>query len=86
MKFLADSNRLKLVPMLPGCGTPANAGQWRSGTSGNPSGRPVGAKGRFSEALVSDFASEWREHGASVIATVRGRDPVAFLQIATAYT
>lgn len=70
------------MPALPERGTRANAGQWRAGVSGNPLGRPVGAKGRFSEALVTDFAREWREHGASVIATVRQRDPVAFLQIA----
>jgi hypothetical protein len=32
---------------------------------------------------VNDFAREWREYGPEVIATVRQRDPVAFLQIAT---
>jgi hypothetical protein len=53
------------------------------GASGNPRGRPVGATGRFSEVRVNDFAREWREYGPEVIATVRQRDPVAFLQIAT---
>jgi hypothetical protein len=53
------------------------------GARGNPRGRPVGATGRFSEARVNDFAREWREYGPEVNATVRQRDPVAFLQIAT---
>jgi hypothetical protein len=58
-------------------------GQFPRGVSGNPAGRPKGARGRFSEALVLDFATDWQEHGAGVIATVRKEDPVAYLSIAT---
>jgi hypothetical protein len=83
MTIPPDRSRQNLMPAPVDRGTPANAGRWQPGVSGNPRGRPVGAKGRFSEALVSDFASEWREHGPEVIATVRQKDPVAFLQIAT---
>jgi hypothetical protein len=83
MTMQPDRSRQNLMPAPVDRGTPANAGRWQPGVSGNPRGRPVGAKGRFSEALVSDFASEWREYGPEIIATVRQKDPVAFLQIAT---
>lgn len=79
MTIPADRNLPTLLPAL----SRSPAGQWGAGVSGNPRGRPLGARGRFSEALVTDFSKEWRAHGASVIATVRAKDPVAFLQIAT---
>ena len=70
-------------------GTPWSApertpeGRFPKGTSGNPAGRPRGARGRFSEGLVTDFAQDWAQHGADVIARVRKDDPVAYLSIAT---
>jgi hypothetical protein len=41
--------------------------RWRSGQSGNPNGRPVVSRNRFSENFVSDVAKVWDEHGASVL-------------------
>jgi hypothetical protein len=36
-----------------------NGRMWQAGESGNPHGRPVGARGRFSERFVADLATAW---------------------------
>ena len=41
--------------------------RWPKGQSGNPAGRPVGARQRISEQLLADLASVWEEHGVSVL-------------------
>ena len=50
--------------------------------SGNPSGRPRGARGVFSEQMIYDFAADWREHGPEVLVAVRKENPVAYLTVA----
>jgi hypothetical protein len=57
---------------------------WQPGQSGNPAGRPKGARSRFSEKFVSDFLADWEIHGAAVIATVRAEKPDVYLRTATA--
>lgn len=54
---------------------------WKPGQSGNPSGRPKGARSilatDFLKALQKDFA----EHGEDVIATVRDEKPDQYLKV-----
>ena len=45
-----------------------------------PSGRPVGSRSKFSEAMVADFAADWNEHGAGVLERVRMPDPATYLR------
>jgi hypothetical protein len=55
-----------------------------TGQSGNPAGRPKGARSRFSEKFINDFMNDWDEHGAAVIAQVRAEKPDVYLRTATA--
>jgi hypothetical protein len=54
-------------------------GRFVRGNSGGP-GRPKGSRNRLGEEFLSDLYVDWMEHGASVIAEVRERNPVAYLR------
>ena len=54
-------------------------GRFLRGNSGGP-GRPKGSRNRLGEEFLSDLYADWMEHGASVIAEVRERNPVAYLR------
>ena len=54
----------------PEIGVPAkrvNGRMWQSGKSGNPNGRPVGARGRFSQRFIADLTDAWEKHGAAAL-------------------
>ena len=56
--------------------------RWIKGQSGNPRGRPRGAREKLSEAMFDDFLADWSEHGPDVIAKVRISHPALYLQVA----
>ncbi len=58
-----------------------SAGSFKPGASGNPAGRPKGARQRFSESFISAMAEDFQAHGARVIATVRKTDPASYLRV-----
>jgi hypothetical protein len=55
---------------------------WKPGQSGNPAGRPIGARARISEKLLADLAVVWEEHGAGVLQRLAVTDPGKLAQIA----
>lgn len=55
---------------------------FKPGVSGNPAGRPKGARHKFSQDFVIAFADDFTIHGAHVIAEVRVKDPAAYLRTA----
>ena len=69
-----------------GHNTPDNTGdqqdtRFKSGESGNPSGRPKGSRNRISEAMLKALADDFDTHGVVVIETVRADRPHDYLKI-----
>jgi hypothetical protein len=56
--------------------------RWKKGETGNPKGRPLGARQRISEKLLNDLAGVWEEHGATVLNRLAAEDPGKLAQIA----
>jgi hypothetical protein len=54
---------------------------WRPGESGNPNGRPVGARGRFSERFVSDICDAWHKYGAAIVERMATEEPIRFAEL-----
>jgi hypothetical protein len=51
------------------------------GQSGNPSGRPKGAKNKLTDLFLSAITDDFAEHGAEALARVRAQDPASYLKI-----
>jgi Family of unknown function (DUF5681) len=52
---------------------------WKPGQSGNPNGRPLGAKQRLAENFVDALLKDFAAHGASAIAACRQQRPDIYL-------
>jgi hypothetical protein len=58
-----------------------NGRMWTPGQSGNPAGRPVGARGRFSQQFIADLSTAWEAHGAEALARTAKEYPDRFVGI-----
>jgi hypothetical protein len=58
-----------------------NGRMWLPGESGNPAGRPIGARGRFSQQFIADLSDAWAEHGATALARTAKEYPDRFVGI-----
>ncbi|MBR0945909.1 MULTISPECIES: DUF5681 domain-containing protein [Bradyrhizobium] len=54
---------------------------WKPGQSGNPLGRPQGARSKFSEAACADALADWTTHGKTTLERVRATDPSTYLRV-----
>jgi hypothetical protein len=54
---------------------------WQPGESGNPGGRPIGARGRFSEQMISDIARSWSTHGPAALEKMAKTDNTRYVEI-----
>lgn len=55
--------------------------QFQPGQSGNPAGRPPGARAKFSEAFIKALADDFTANGADVIAACRAERPGEYLRV-----
>lgn len=58
--------------------------RFKPGRSGNPAGRPRGARNRLSDAFLADVLAHWKEHGRAALDKVLEQDPVAYLKLVAA--
>jgi hypothetical protein len=55
--------------------------QFEKGKSGNPAGRPPGAKNKISEKFITALTADFEQHGETVISRVRADKPEVYLKI-----
>src|SRR5215813_8384194 len=61
-----------------------NRGQYRPGQSGNPAGRPKGARSKLSETFLKALSEDFATNGIEVIEKVRNDRPHEYLKIVAA--
>ncbi len=57
---------------------------WKPGESGNPTGRPKGARVKFGEDFVRQFAKYWEKVGDDALEALYRKNKEAFVKVAVA--
>ena len=57
---------------------------WKPGVSGNPMGRPKGARVVFGEDFVRQFAAHWEKHGEAALDSLFQKNKEGYVRVAVA--
>jgi hypothetical protein len=60
----------------------ANGHSWVAGQSGNPAGRPLGARQKIATQLLEDLQEVWQEKGKTILYRMAIEEPSRLAQIA----
>jgi hypothetical protein len=52
---------------------------WKPGQSGNPAGRPKGARNKLAERAIEDILTTWQEGGIEALRRVRDTEPAKYI-------
>jgi hypothetical protein len=55
--------------------------RFKPGKSGNPAGRPKGARAKLGEDFLKKLLADFQEHGEDVIAKVRDEKPADYIKV-----
>lgn len=53
---------------------------FKKGVSGNPGGKPVGARNRLNAQFLNALADDFEEHGRQAIKNARTEDPMGYVK------
>jgi hypothetical protein len=60
---------------------PVSGSSWKPGESGNPKGRPIGARNNLSQSFLNALLADWEAHGREALAAARLADPATYCMI-----
>lgn len=83
VKPVSQTDQVNKHPTRPGrWGKPLPASfkpNWAKGETGNPAGRPPGARVKLTQRFVEDLQRDWVQHGPAVIEALRETNPAAYV-------